>query len=30
MCRDSANPPKYAPIMAGEPMREKLFRPVEA
>ena len=29
-CHDSANPPKYAPIMAGEHMREKLLRRVEA
>ena len=29
-CRGSGNPPKYAPIMAGEHMREKLLRRVEA
>ena len=28
-CRDGGNPPKYAPIMAGEHMREKLLRRVE-
>ena len=29
-CRDSGNPPRYAPIMAGEHMREKLLRGVES
>ena len=29
-CRDAGNPPKYAPIMAGEHMREKLLRRVES
>lgn len=29
-CRDRGNPPKYAPIMAGEHMREKLLRRVGA
>ena len=29
-CRDSGSPPKYAPIMAGEHMREKLLRGVES
>ena len=29
-CRSSGNPPKYAPIMAGEHMREKLLRRVES
>ena len=29
-CQDRGNPPKYAPITAGERMREKLLRRVEA
>ena len=29
-CQGPGNPPKYAPIMAGEHMREKLLRRVEA
>ena len=29
-CRDPDNPPKYPPIMAGEHMREKLLRRVQA
>ena len=29
-CRSADNPPRYAPIMAGEHMREKLLRRVES